>query len=161
MLLGPQRLQLVPSSGSWAAPALLGCLELLRSWKVTLSRDFFKSTSAHMLMEVSREEGTEALSHWLTALLDSPGGSPGHNLCHLAMFCIKITSDTCGCPLDQKAELGWHPVSTSFPQNTDRDSFLSDSLQLMSTGTPSCCTWLGSYRSYLMQLEAQSSLEPK
>lgn len=75
-------------------------------------------------MEVSREEGTEALSHWLTALLDAPGGSPGHNLCHLAMFCIQTTSDTCRCPLDQKAELGWHPVSTSFPQNTDKDSFL-------------------------------------
>lgn len=69
-------------------------------------------------------EGIELLSHWLTAPLDVPGEPPGPNFCHFAMSHIQITSDTCRSSSDHKAELGRHPASTLFPQNTGREHFL-------------------------------------
>lgn len=55
-----------------------------------------------MLAEVSVGEGTELLSHWLTAPLDMPGEPPDPNLCHFAMSHIQITSDMCRCSSDLK-----------------------------------------------------------
>lgn len=51
-------------------PAQPGWGELLRSWKPALSKDFFRSTSAHMLM------GKRGKNHCPTA----PVGAPGDHL---------------------------------------------------------------------------------
>lgn len=67
--------------------------------------------------------GTE-LSHWLTAPLDMPGELlHAPNLCHFAMSHIQITSATCRCSSDHKAELGRHPVSTPFPPKHRQGAF--------------------------------------
>lgn len=102
---------------------LADCTSTEEKLKADLSRDI-RSTSAPMLAEVSVGERTELLSRWLTAPLDMPGEPAGPNLCHFAVSHIQITSDTCRCSLHHKAELGRHPVSTLFPQNTRREHFL-------------------------------------